>query len=265
MSGLNRRAFSLSALSLAATTGLAGCFGTPKHLKPLSEETVALLSEKGLQPGAHMFVRIFKQDAQLEVWLQNPQSTFVHFKTYNICYWSGDIGPKLKEGDKQAPEGFYVVRASQMNPNSRYHLSFNMGYPNEYDRAHERTGAHLMVHGGCSSAGCYAVTDENVEEIFALAREAFEAGQENFHVHAFPFPLTAENLALYREHRWYDFWRNLRQGYEFFEKNRIPPVVGVADQRYVFFATPEEVPPSFMPAGADASPQSPRLISGWAG
>ncbi len=263
MGKVKRRHFIVTGVSLAAALGLSGCLGTPKHLTPLSDETKALLTEKGLSPGAAMFVRIFKQDAQLEVWLQQASGTYVQFKSYNICYWSGDLGPKQREGDKQAPEGFYVVTASQMNPNSRYHLSFNMGYPNEYDLVHERTGAHLMVHGGCSSAGCYAVTNENVEEIFALAREAFVAGQDRFPVHAFPFPLSDENLALYRDNEWYDFWRNLKEGYDHFEENRVPPVAGVVDQRYVFFNSQDEVPEQFTMATGDADPDQPRLISGW--
>lgn len=244
--------------------GLTGCFGTPKHLKPLSEEAIALLREKGISPGAPMFVRVFKQETQMEVWLQRPTGDYALFKTYDICNWSGDLGPKQRTGDKQAPEGFYVVSSAQMNPWSKYHLSFNIGYPNEYDLAHKRTGAHLMVHGGCSSAGCYAVTDESVEEIFALAREAFEGGQRKFPVHAFPFRLTKENLAVYRQSPWYGFWANLKQGYDFFEKHRRPPLVGVDNQRYVFFATEDAVPEEFkVVAIGDTDPTQPRLISGW--
>ena len=171
--------FVLSALIMLVVSGcLFG--GTPKHLKPLSKEAKALLEQKGLKPGAAMFVRVFKQESALEVWLKNPSGTYTHFKTYDVCKWSGELGPKIKEGDKQAPEGFYVVARGQMNPKSKYHLSFNLGYPNAYDLAHGRTGRHLMVHGGCSSAGCYAVTDESVQEIYALARDAFLAASGSF-------------------------------------------------------------------------------------
>jgi len=261
-----RRAFLHSTLSLGLAFGLSGClFGTPKHLKPLSEEAKALLASKGIAPGAPMFVRVFKQETQLEVWLQKPSGTYAHFKTYEICSWSGKLGPKLKQGDKQAPEGFYVVTPAQMNPWSKFHLSFNIGYPNEYDLSHKRTGKHLMVHGGCSSAGCYAVTDESVEEIFALAREAFSAGQRKFPVHAFPFRLSTENLAVYKGSRWHGFWRNLKQGYDFFEKHKRPPVVGVNNKRYVFFQTEDAVPAQFkVLAVGDGDPNHPRLISGWA-
>ena len=95
------------------------------------------------------------------------------------------------QGDRQAPEGFYTVTKAQMNPNSSLYLAFNLGYPNLYDRANRRTGDFLMVHGKCRSAGCYAMTDGLIEEIYALAREAFIGGQETIQVHALPFRMTA--------------------------------------------------------------------------
>jgi murein L,D-transpeptidase YafK len=260
---MNRRSFSTAALSLALASGLGGCLTTPAHLTPLSDEALELMALKGLQKGAAMYVRIFKQEEELEIWLQNSAGFYTHFETYAICKWSGELGPKVAEGDRQAPEGFYVVTAGQMNPFSDYHLAFNIGYPNEYDLAHERTGTHLMVHGGCRSAGCYAVTDHQVEEIFALARESFLAGQDRFPVHAFPFRLTAENLAQHADSPWHDFWSNLKEGYDFFEANRLTPVVGVADKRYVFFETEEAVPEAFVIAAGDSDPDQPQLISGW--
>ncbi len=260
---MNRRHFSIAALLSAASTSLGGCLSTPKHLRPLSDEALELLSFKGLAPGAAMLVRVFKEENELEIWLENTAGYYTHYETYEICSWSGVLGPKEREGDKQAPEGFYVVTAGQMNPWSSYHLSFNIGYPNEYDLAHERTGTHLMVHGGCSSAGCYAVTDEQVEEIFALARESFSAGQQNFPVHAFPFRLTAENLERHKDSPWYDFWVNLKEGYDLFQQNRLPPIVGVANQEYVFFGPDDEIPPDFSLAVGDLDPDQPRLISGW--
>lgn len=218
-------------------TALGGCLFdmTPKHLKPLSASAKKLLEDKGLKQGAALYVRIFKEESELEAWLQAPDGSYRLFKTYDICKWSGELGPKLKEGDRQAPEGFYVVRPAQMNPNSKYYLSFNIGYPNAYDTALRRTGKYLMVHGGCSSAGCYAVTDGAVEEIFALARDAFMGGQREFHVHAFPFRMTDEKLLAHKDSRWYAFWKNLKTGYDMFEENRRPPLVGVRRKRYVFF------------------------------
>jgi murein L,D-transpeptidase YafK len=207
---------------------------THRSLEPLPANTRTDLESRGFKVGAPLYIRAFKQENELEVWLRRDNGDYDLFRTYAICNWSGVLGPKIKEGDKQAPEGFYVVNASQMNPNSKHYLSFNLGYPNAYDKAHGRTGRHLMVHGGCSSAGCYAITDEAVKEVFILAREAFSDGQREFPVHAFPFRMTAENLALHAGHRWHGFWKNLKQGYDMFEVTRRPPMVGHSAGQYVF-------------------------------
>ncbi len=167
---------------------LGGCLFSPsKALAPLPEETRAELAAMGVSLGSPLYIRIFKLEADMEVWMQNPSGAYQLVRTYPICNWSGDVGPKLKEGDRQAPEGFYVVSARQMNPNSKYYLSFNIGYPNAYDRAHGYTGSYLMVHGGCRSQGCYAITDDAIQELYILARDAFARGQREFPVHAFPF------------------------------------------------------------------------------
>lgn len=235
-------------ITLLATLVLTGCLfgGDPKHLKPLSKESKALMAAKGLAPGAPLFVRIFKEEAKLEAWLQADNGTFRLFKSYEVCNWSGVLGPKLKEGDRQAPEGFYVVNPARMNPKSSYYLSFNMGFPNAYDTARKRTGSHLMVHGGCRSAGCYAVTDDSVQEIFSLARDAFLGGQREFHIHAFPFRMTEDNIKRHAKHRWAKFWGNLRAGYDMFERTRMPPLVGVQNKNYVFF-NPQNRPPTARP------------------
>ena len=178
-------------------------------------------------------MRIFKRESELEIWKQRGDGRFHHFKTYPICMWSGDLGPKRKQGDKQAPEGFYSVNRHMMNPDSKFHLAFNLGYPNAYDRAHGRTGDFLMVHGDCSSAGCYAMTDVQMEEIYALAREAFIGGQAAFEVHAFPFRMTDENMALHREDPNFAFWEMLKPAYDLFELNRVPPTIAVCERRYV--------------------------------
>ncbi len=192
------------------------------------------LSKKGLTYGAPIFMRIFKQSSQLEFWLENSNGQFVLFKTYPICTFSGELGPKLKQGDQQSPEGFYFVNSSRLNPWSRFHLSFNLGYPNAYERYHGRTGSALMVHGNCVSIGCYAMTDPLMNEIYALSEAALKAGQPYFRVHAFPFKLEDENLARYRENKWYSFWLNLKQGYDFFETHKVPPNVEVSNGVYVF-------------------------------
>lgn len=260
---ITRRRFVTSATSLGLVAGLGGCDTTPKHLLPVSDEANERLAENGVMAGSPLYIRVFKKEEEMEVWLHSPYG-YVPFKTYKICSWSGKLGPKLKTGDKQAPEGFYMVSASQLNPKSSYYLAFNLGYPNAYDRAHRRSGAHLMVHGGCRSAGCYAITDEQVQEIFSLARDSFKYGESQFPVHAFPFRMTKENMAAHKAHKWYRFWLNLKQGYDFFEKYRRPPIVGVKNKRYVFFKSQADVPRQFKIAAAGATDfNQPRLISGW--
>jgi murein L,D-transpeptidase YafK len=199
---------------------------TAKKLEPL-------LNRKGLRLGSPVFLRIFKEEGTLEVWLQKRRK-FKLFKSYPICYFSGNLGPKLREGDGQSPEGFYSVPASALNPNSRYHLAFNLGFPNEFDRAHDRTGSFLMVHGDCVSIGCYAMTDPGIEEIYTLVEAALRNGQSSFQVHSFPFRMTRRNLARHRSSEWWDFWSNLQEGYDLFEQDRVPPEVRVRDRRYIF-------------------------------
>jgi len=192
-----------------------------------------LLGKKGMDPQAPIFVRIFKEESELEIWKLKSDGRFYHFKTYPICNWSGEIGPKLKEGDRQAPEGFYSVSREQMNPDSKYHLAMNLGYPNAYDRAHGRTGEFLMIHGKCKSAGCYAMTDALMEEIYAIARDSFLGGNDTFEVHAYPFRMTEANMARRRDHPAYLFWSTLKEGYDYFELTRQLPAVAVCDRHYV--------------------------------
>lgn len=186
-----------------------------------------------MREDAPILVRIFKEESELEVWKAKDDGRFHHFKTYPICNWSGALGPKRKQGDKQAPEGFYRVSKRLMNPNSSFHLAFNLGYPNAYDRAHGRTGDFLMVHGDCKSAGCYAMTDALIEEIYALAREAFEGGQESFMVQALPFRMTDENMKRHAKNDAYPFWKALKTGYDHFEYSRKEPKVDVCNRQYV--------------------------------
>ncbi len=192
------------------------------------------LRQAGLRLGAPIFMRIFKDPGTLEVWVQNDKGSFTRFASYSICYFSGTLGPKLKEGDNQSPEGFYKIKARQLNPNSSYHLSFNLGFPNAYDKFHKRTGHALMVHGNCVSIGCYAMTDAYIDEIFTLAYFALKHGQTSFQVHSFPFALTDENLKKAKSSLWYPFWKNLKEGYDFFERTKTLPIVGIKDGNYVF-------------------------------
>ena len=192
----------------------------------------ARLEQKGLRIGAHLFIRIFKAESELEVWLRQGDR-FVLLDTYPICHWSGTVGPKLSEGDRQNPEGFYTVGARQLHRSGRWPRSLNLGYPNRYDRALLRTGSYILVHGGCSSTGCFAMTDAVIEEIYKLARAALRAGQTHIHVHAFPFRMTEANLAAHAESPWAEFWQDLKQGYDAFAATSLPPRIAVCDRHYV--------------------------------
>ena len=224
---------------VAASVGLmvaalAGCGEfAPSYMKPLSPQTRALLAQKGMKEDAPVLLRIFKAESELEVWKAKDDGRFYLFKTYPICSYSGGLGPKVNQGDRQAPEGFYLVSQEQMNPNSKYHLSFNIGFPNAYDRAYGRTGQDIMVHGDCTSAGCYAMTDGVVEEIFILAYQALQGGQQAFQIQAYPFRMTAANMTAHKDSEWYDFWKNLKEGYDYFEISHLPPKIAVCDKRYL--------------------------------
>ena len=194
---------------------------------PLSAE----LERKGLRFGAPVFMRIFKEEAELKLWVQGP-ARFELFKTYAICNYSGALGPKLREGDRQSPEGFYRVGRGALNPNSRFHLSFNLGFPNAYDTAHDRTGSFLMVHGDCVSIGCYAMTDAAIEEIYVLAEAALWQGQGAFDVHAFPFRMSEARMARAAGHAWFGFWEELKPGYDAFEQSGQVPEVTANGRRY---------------------------------
>jgi murein L,D-transpeptidase YafK len=189
------------------------------------------LAEQAMSLGSPVFIRIFKQEFELELWLKHGDR-FKLFATYPICNFSGGLGPKLKEGDRQSPEGFYTVDAKALNPNSRWHKSFNLGFPNLLDRAHDRTGTFLMVHGGCSSVGCYAMTDPVIDEIWTLITAAFKAGQPRFQVQVFPFRMTDAAIAKHSAAPWSTFWQDLKAGYDAFEMSQLPPRVHVCKGRY---------------------------------
>lgn len=220
---------------------LAGCqqSDVPKHMKPVSNAVTGKMNEMNMSETAPIFIRIFKESSELEIWKKKRDGKYALLQDYHVCKWSGALGPKKAEGDRQAPEGFYTVKPAQMNPKSKYYLSFNIGYPNSFDRAHERTGTHLMVHGACSSAGCYSMTNEDAGELFGLARDSFRGGQRAFQIQALPFRMTAENLARHRNNENFDFWKMLKTGSDHFELTHQPPKVDVCDKRYVFNADAE--------------------------
>jgi murein L,D-transpeptidase YafK len=196
---------------------------------------MAELGDAGLSLGNEVHVRIYKAEMVLEVWMRGASDTpYRLFKTFDICTFSGGPGPKLKEGDHQAPEGFYRVGFSQLNPNSRHHLAFNLGFPNQFDRSLGRTGSALMVHGGCSSVGCYAMTDAGIDQIYTMVEAALSAGQGEVDVHIFPFKMTDETMADHAASPSYRYWQNLKEGFDLFEAAHVPPTVGACRGEYVF-------------------------------
>jgi murein L,D-transpeptidase YafK len=247
----------LATAALTAAIALAGCntdsnSPSARSTKPLSAAMVAEIEQKNMSKESPILIRIFKQEAELEVWKEDRSGRYALLKSYPICRWSGELGPKIKEGDRQAPEGFYTITPGQMNPNSSYYLAFNMGYPNAYDKAWNRTGAHLMVHGDCSSRGCYAMTDEQISEIYALGRESFFGGQRAFQIQAYPFHMTPTNMAKHRNNPHMAFWKMIKRGYDHFEVTHLEPKVDVCEKRYVFDAKAPanaSTPLSFSPAG----------------
>src|SRR6516162_1329605 len=170
-------------VAIAAVIMVAGCgpgvrsAAENRHIQPLSEQMLVEFAAKQMKKETPILVRIFKEESELEIWKKDASGRFALLRTYPICRWSGELGPKIKTGDRQAPEGFYTITPGLMNPNSSQYLAINTGFPKAYDQANGRTGSFLMIHGGCSSAGCYAMTDEQIAEIYALAREAFFGGQ----------------------------------------------------------------------------------------
>ncbi len=237
------RALLVSA-ALGAAVTLPGCntdsIGllpmSDKAAQPLSDKMVKAIQAKNMEMESPILVRIYKEESELEVWKQDRDGKFALLKTYPICRWSGELGPKFKEGDRQTPEGFYNITPGQMNPNSAYYLSFDLGYPNAYDRSWGRTGAQLMVHGDCSSRGCYSMTDEQIAEIYALGRDAFFGGQKSFQVQAFPFHMTAQNMARHRNNPNIAFWKMIKKGSDHFEVSGLEPKVNVCEKHYVFDA-----------------------------
>jgi len=240
-SGMSLRVVATSA-ALACAFALAGCYGDEGYqlparaMKELSPEMLALLQQRNMPKESPILVRVFKEESELEVWKQDTTGLYQRLKVYPICRWSGELGPKKVEGDRQAPEGFYSITPGLMNPNSNYYLAINMGFPNAYDKANGYSGGFLMIHGDCSSRGCYAMTDEQIGEIYSLARESFLGGQKQFQIQACPFRMTPANLARHRTNPNMPFWKMLKEGSDHFEVTHVEPKVDVCDRHYVFDA-----------------------------
>jgi murein L,D-transpeptidase YafK len=241
------RLLSPAAIALAAATAFGGSetgvFAQVKSgeaearaSKPPPAALAAEIDRRKMPRKSPILIRIFKEESELEVWKQDARGKFALLKTYPICRWSGELGPKIREGDGQAPEGFYTVTPGQMRPNSNYYLAFDLGFPNVHDKANDRTGSFLMVHGNCASVGCYAMTDEQIQEIYGMARNSLLGGQTAFQVQAYPFRMTPLNMALHRNNPNMPFWRMIKEGNDHFEATRAEPHIDVCDKRYVFDA-----------------------------
>ncbi len=201
-----------------------------------SASFAATLSAKTIEKPpstAPIYIRLFKEERQLEIWQQGNTGHYTLRNTFPICHYSGLTGPKLLEGDLQSPEGFYSLTSDRINPNSRFHLALDIGFPNQYDQAHGRTGSALMIHGGCVSRGCYAMTDRYIEDIYAIVEDAFATGQYEIPIHIFPFRMSKLNMTYYSQSPWIGFWRQMQQGYQLFEENHYPPLVEVLNGQYV--------------------------------
>lgn len=235
MSGLNARlrracdAFVLCAAVIAASPAAAN----PAALKPTPQDVQTLLKTRAIAPSAPIYIRVFKEESELEVWKARSDGRYVAIKTYPICTWSGTLGPKQSLGDQMSPEGFYGFTADGLKPDSKYHLAFNVGYPNALDRALGRTGNFIMVHGQCVSIGCFAMTNDLIEEIYALARDALEGGADRVPVHIFPFRMTDDNMKRHAGHAAAASWSPLKEAYDDFARTQEPPRVAICGSRYV--------------------------------
>jgi murein L,D-transpeptidase YafK len=245
MKSIIRRGTAVS-LTVAACAWITGCDdsgldqSSARSQQPISSATLADMTALDTTPSSPTLIRTYKKEAELEIWKMKSNGEYARLKTYPMCRWSGQLGPKKREGDMQVPEGFYTIAPGQMNPNSHYYLAFNVGYPNAYDRSLGRTGGNVMVHGVCSSAGCFSMTDEQVADIYAIARDSFGGGQREIQLQSYPFHMTAENMAKFRLDPNIDFWKNLKDGSDHFEVTKNEPSVLVCGKHYVFDATTKD-------------------------
>ncbi|ODT53864.1 MAG: hypothetical protein ABS68_04370 [Niastella sp. SCN 39-18] len=194
-------------------------------------------------PPASLYIRSFKYDRQLEIWVQNHiDEPYKLFKTYKVCMQSGTMGPKRMEGDYQVPEGFYYI--NEFNPNSVYHLSLGLNYPNASDRILSdsvRPGSAIYIHGNCVSTGCIPISDAPIEELYVLASAVKAAGQEFIPVHVFPVKYSVKksldylNANIQNNAYLQHFSANLRRGFDYFEtKKKLPVIMVNKEGEYVY-------------------------------
>lgn len=230
----------MSVLIIALLIG--GCVSTTldvpsKGEVAIPDDLLAEMQTKGMTASDPILIRIFKRESELEIWKQDNRGNYALLKVYPMCRWSGKLGPKKAEGDRQAPEGIYHVGLGSLNPKSKYYLSFDLGFPNTLERAKGYTGSALMVHGACSSSGCFAISDESIAEVYALAREALRAGQKAVQVQSLPFRMTPKNLAIFNTNPNYEFWLDLKEASDRFETTRQVPEVNYCNGRYRYGRT----------------------------
>lgn len=256
----------LTGLLLVSGLVLSGCINTldvgdGRGDISIPPAMLAKMRSNDMSQAAPVLVRIFKKESELELWKRDKSGRYALLKTYPMCRWSGKLGPKTTEGDRQAPEGFYTVNAGRLNPRSKYYLSFDLGYPNRLERAKGYSGSALMVHGACSSAGCYAISDEYVAELYAVVRDALRGGQRSFQVQAYPFRMTPENMAAYRDDTNFEFWMDLKKGYDRFEVLRQPPQFTYCDGRYRFGNTVDGKSPADPLGTCPAFEKEPQMVT----
>ncbi len=242
VSGLTKTSRLMGAILVAGLLAACQDEGGLNHgraYQPIPEATLSLMDKMGTTKFSPVLLRAFKKESELEVWKMKADGRYALLKTYPMCRWSGQLGPKRREGDRQVPEGFYSITPRHLNPNSAFYLSFNVGYPNAYDKAHGRNGSHIMVHGACSSRGCFSMTDGQIAEIYAIVREFFSGGQKSVQLQSLPFRMTPQNLAKHRLDKDFAFWKKLKEGADHFEVAKQEPVVMVCSRQYVFNAAPD--------------------------
>lgn len=206
--------------------------GKAQHIfKKIKSALSQRLNAKGMSLGNQAFIRILKIPGTLELWIKKGEK-FKLFFSYPICTYSGYPGPKMREGDWQSPEGFYQVQRNQLNPTSNYHLAFDIGYPNLYDINNNRDGSNIMIHGGCSSTGCFAMSNKWMEEIYFTVQQALLNGQKKVPVHIYPFALTKPNLERFSHSPWINFWKSIAPMYNYFETRKQIPTISVVNNKY---------------------------------
>jgi murein L,D-transpeptidase YafK len=221
---------------IISTLLLTGCASTLDSRRGHAPQPTSLISASesvGSTATSPVLLRIFKESKELELWRRTSNGRYALVKTYNICAYSGSLGPKLRQGDGQAPEGFYSIGPAQLNYESIRFVSLNTGFPNAFDRANGRSGSALMIHGGCDSAGCYAIEDQPAQEVFTAVRDSLKAGQKSVQLQIYPFRMSSWSLNSYRQNKNISFWQQLKIGYDKFESTHQPLDVTVENKHYV--------------------------------